>query len=118
MKIKEIIRREIAERIVEQSGPGYDTDFMGEYYAVDTDGDGMFDAVMHKEEQAPWSPWSDDAVVVAVADFYIYSDCDFDPTPDEDLIGDMDPDDDPAYDAAEEAAIDLAYSELPEEYEI
>lgn len=118
MKFQQSIIREIAESIVKQSDPGYTTEYMGEYYAVDTDGDDMFDAVMHKESTAPWNPWHDEAVAVAVADLYLGSNASFDPTPDDEFIGDMDPDDDPAYDEAYELAVELAECELPDEYNI
>lgn len=118
LKIRESIRREIAQAIVKQSDPGYDTRYMGESFAVDTDGDGELDAVYFRESQAQWNPWHDEATAVSVSDIYADSGCTFDPTPEPELMGDMDPDDDPAYDDAEQAAVDLAYSECPNEIDI
>ena len=80
--IKPEIRQEIAEAIVKQSHPGYDTRYYGEYYAVDTDGDNELDAVMFKGATAQWEPWSGGDAAIAVSDFYQDSGADFDPSPD------------------------------------
>ena len=84
LKISPTIRREIAQAIVAQSHPGYMSDYMGEKFAVDTDGDGTLDTVMHRDANAPWNPWNDDAEAISVAALYEDSVCTFDPTPDED----------------------------------
>ncbi len=116
IKISPTIRREIAQAIVAQSHPGYMSDYMGEKFAVDTDGDGTLDTVMHREGNAPWNPWNDDAEAISVAALYEDSVCTFDPTPDED--DGIEPDDSPVWDDCEAAAIDLAMNELPDEIEI
>ena len=59
MKISKTIKRELEEKAVIMSDPGYDSAYQGEYYAVDTDGDGKADAIMHKQATAPWNPWHD-----------------------------------------------------------
>ena len=46
--IRQGIRQEIAAAVVRQSEPGYDTQYHGEYFAVDTDDDDEFDAVMYR----------------------------------------------------------------------
>lgn len=119
-KIADEIRQEIAEAIVKQSEPGYDTEYFGQAYAVDTDGDNTLDAVYFKEANAPWNPWHDNAVAFRVADLYADSDGDFDPTAeayhDEDLdTGDLNDDEIAQY--AYEAAVEFALSELPKTFE-
>ena len=108
--IKPEIRKEIAEAIVKESHPGYDTRYCGAHYAVDTDGDNELDAVMLKGATAQWNPWSDGDTAIAVSDFYQDSGADFDPTPDPDLSDDED--------AASEAAVNLALDELPTTYTV
>lgn len=119
-KIADGIRQEIATAIVKQSEPGYDTRYMGQYYAVDTDGDNTLDAVMHRAENAPWNPWHDSATAFPVADLYADSGADFDPTAesfhDEDLdTGDLNEEEIEQY--AWEAAVEFAMSELPKAFE-
>lgn len=99
--ISESIRRAIAEAIIEESAPGYSRQYMGRHYAVDTDADGMFDAVMFTQETDPWSPWPDGAVAVSVEELYSDVDADFSETEE----------------GFEEDAIIFAESELPEEYD-
>ena len=115
-KIADGIRQEIATAIVKQSEPGYDTNFFGQYYAVDTDGDNTLDAVYHRESQAPWNPWHDNAVAIPVWALYDGT-ADFDPTAesfhDEDLdTGDLNDEEIEHY--AWEAAVEFALSELPQ----
>ncbi len=119
-KIASDIRQEIAEAIVKQADPGYDTDYMGQAYAVDTDGDNTIDTVYFKEAQAPWNPWHDNAIAFRVSDLYADSQCDFDPTAesfyDEDLdTGELNEEEIDHY--AWEAAVELAMSELPTAFE-
>lgn len=113
------IREEIAKAIVAESAPDYDTRYMGSHYAVDTDGDRTLDAVMIKQETAPWAPWSDQAIAIPVADLFVDSAATFDPTPDTDLL-EAEEDGSLNYDeiAAEawRSAVDLALGELPETY--
>jgi hypothetical protein len=97
--ISESIRREIAEAIIKESHPGYSREFMGCHYAVDTDKDGMFDAVMFSQDNDPWSPWADNAVAIPVADLYDDSD-DFSEVEE----------------GFEEDAIAFAESQLPDEW--
>jgi hypothetical protein len=115
-KISKDIREDIAKAIVRQSEPGYDEGFFGQYYAVDTDGDNTLDSVYHREGQAPWNPWHDNAVAIPVAFLYEDSNASFDPTADEyhdeDLdTGDLNEDEIEQY--AYEAAVEFALSELP-----
>ncbi len=70
MKIKETIKRKLAEKAVVMSAPGYDSGWQGAYYAVDTDGDGTADAIMHKQDNAPWNPWHDEAEAVSIDFFF------------------------------------------------
>jgi hypothetical protein len=58
------IKTELAEKFAESQHIGYDTRYRGDYYAVDTDGDGLLDSVYHAEENRQWNPWSDSAVAV------------------------------------------------------
>lgn len=60
--ISESIKQEIAERVIEQAHPGYSADYMGQWYVVNGS------SVQHKQRNAPWSPWSDDADVISVDD--------------------------------------------------
>lgn len=69
------IKGDIAEKIVEQAHPGYSAEYMGAWF---TDGDRLY----HRESHAPWNPWSDDAVVVAVDDLIDLSAIDPDPSVD------------------------------------
>ena len=114
-KIADDIRQEIATAIVKQSDPGYDEQFFGQYFAVDTDGDMTLDAVMHRESTAPWNPWHDNAVAFPVEALFDGT-ADFDPTldsfRDDDLdTGDLNKDELEQY--AWEAAVEFAMSELP-----
>ena len=113
-KISKSIRREIAEAMVKQSAPDYDSRYFGQYFAVDTDGDNTLDTVYHKEETAPWNPWHDNAVAFPVADLYDGS-ASFDPTPDQEEPEDLNEDE-----WAEiffKEAVDFAERELPSKYE-
>jgi hypothetical protein len=96
--IAEAIKQEVAEAIVRQAAPGYDTRYHGEYYAVDTDGDGELDEVMHAEAQRQWNPWSDSATAIPVEQCVDSDGADFDPSP-ADGVSDED---------AFAAAVDLA----------
>jgi hypothetical protein len=79
--ISDSIKQEIAERVVEMAHPGYNADYQGNWYVVDGE------CVMHKQSNAPWAPWSDDAAVIHVSDLVWYfggakeESADFDPTP-------------------------------------
>lgn len=119
-KIADDIRKEIATAMVKQSEPGYDTDFFGQSFAVDTDGDNTLDTVYHRESQAPWNPWHDNAVAFPVSALYEDGNADFDPTldsfHDEDLdTGDLNDEEIEHY--AWEAAVDFAMSELPKSWD-
>jgi hypothetical protein len=103
--IRQGIRQEIATVVVRQAEPGYDTWYYGEYFAVDTDNDNEFDAVMYREGNAPWNPWGDDAVAVPVAELFS-STVGFDPT----LY-------DGTADFAFDEAVSFALSELPQEWD-
>ncbi len=115
-KISDTIRKDIATAIVKQSDPGYDTEYFGESYAVDTDGDNIFDAVRHKEAGAPWNPWHDNATAFPVADLYADSGCSFDPTPDTDLQPD-ELNDDKYAEIVFAETVDFAMSELPKTFQ-
>ena len=115
-KIAQDIREDIAKAIVKQSEPGYDTNYYGQYYAVDTNSDNTLDAVMHRESNAPWNPWHDNAVAFPISALFDDSNADFDPTSetyhDEDLdTGDLNEDEIEQY--AYEAAVEFALTELP-----
>lgn len=105
--IKEAIREEIAQRVVEQAHPGYNADYMGEWYVVNGA------AVVHCQRNAQWNPWQDDDAVIAVDDLVnIYGGADaehavFDPTPAE------------GYDAetGTEIAVSFALGYVPAEYD-
>lgn len=121
LQIPRNLRREIAERMVRQSHPGFDPDEYGQWYVIDTDGDNELDHLhlMWKASAAPWNPWDDKAVAVPVTALYRDSLCDFDPTPNFDLMDESYAGDKDAYDlAAWQAAVDLAEAELPDEYTI
>ena len=60
--ISDSIKQEIAERVVEQAHPGYDTGYLGEWYIVDGA------RLMHRQRTAPWDPWHDGADVISVED--------------------------------------------------
>ena len=65
--ISENIKREIAEKVAEQSSAGYSYDVQGEWFVVDGT------AVVHKSRMAAWAPWHDDADVISVDDLaFIY----------------------------------------------
>lgn len=120
-KIATDIRKEIAEAVVTQSEPGYDTNYFGQTYAVDTDGDNTLDTIYFKESNAPWNPWHDNAVAFRVQDLYADSSASFDPTPDDDFCADEEEsgelNEEEIGDIAFQAAVDLALSELPTEFE-
>lgn len=110
LTIAENIKEEVARRVVEQAAPGYDTQHMGEWYAVDTDGDNILDSVMHAEATRPWNPWHDNAIAIAVEDCIDSDGNDFDPSA-ADGVSDKD-----AFEAAVSFAMDCLLSEIaPEE---
>ena len=113
MKIHKNIQQEVAEKMVDMSHPGYAREVQGIYYAVDTDGDAIFDVVMHADYNRQWNPWPDQAVAVPVDAFYIDSRADFDYTDgvDEDTT---DEDEDDLY----QQAVDFALGELLDEYDM
>jgi hypothetical protein len=81
IQISDSIKQEIAERVVEMAHPGYSADYQGNYYVVNGE------RVMHRQSNARWNPWSDDADVIHVNDLVWYfggakqENADFDPTP-------------------------------------
>jgi len=104
MPINPTIRREIAEKVVEQAHPGYSYPYQGQWY---TDGQRLY----HVEEHAPWMPWSDDAVVVSVDDLVFEyggadDSCDFSPVDERDGSD------------ITEAAIDFCLAYVPSQIEI
>ena len=62
IQISESIKQEIAEKVAAQQSAGYSVDAQGRWYVVDGT------AVMHKQRNASWSPWHDDADVIEVED--------------------------------------------------
>ena len=60
--ISESIKQEIAARVVEQAHPGYDANYMGEWYVVNGT------RLMHYQNNAQWTPWNDDDDVISVED--------------------------------------------------
>lgn len=78
MRISSAIRRNIAEKVVEQAHPGYSKMAQGEWY---TDGERLY----HAEDNRAWDPWPDGALVISVDDL-VYefggaqeAHCDFSP---------------------------------------
>jgi hypothetical protein len=67
LTIADSIKREVAEKAVIMSAPGYSTDWQGGYYAVDADGDKILDAVYHRQANASWDPWHDSAIAVDIS---------------------------------------------------
>lgn len=65
--ISESIKQEIAERVVEQAHPGYSAEYQGEWYVVNGA------RLMHKQRNAPWSPWSDGDAVISVEDLVFWA---------------------------------------------
>lgn len=110
IQISDSIKGEIAEKVCEQAGPGYVKDYRGEWFVVDGE------RLMHKERNAPWSPWSDDASVISVDDLvFIYGgaeaeNCDFDPSPAGDIEGDT-------TEAAWGRAVEFALGYVPDSYD-
>lgn len=104
--ISERIKQEIAEKVCEQASPGYSSDAQGEWFVVNGT------AVMHKQRNAPWAPWPDDADVIAVDNlvnlFGGGSRCDFDPTVCDVQITDAD---------AWEIAVRFALDYVPNSYD-
>ena len=64
------IKSELAEKMALLMSAGYSADFQGTYYAVDTDDDGVLDAIFHAEATRQWNPWSDEAVAVPIDDCF------------------------------------------------
>lgn len=62
IQISNSIKQEIAKKVATQHSAGYAREYQGSWYVVDGT------AVMHKESNAPWTPWSDDADVIEVED--------------------------------------------------
>lgn len=60
--ISENIKEEIARRVAEQQSAGYSVDAQGQWYVVNGA------QVVHKQRNAAWAPWSDDADVIGVED--------------------------------------------------
>ena len=99
------IKQEIAKKVVEISHPGYSIDAQGSWYVVDGS------SVMHAQANRPWNPWHDNADVISVEDLVVLfggaEDCDFDPSPSDDVT------EDDAY----EAAVGFALGYVPDSYD-
>lgn len=65
--ISDNIKQEIAERVVEQAHPGYDSGYMGQWYVVDGE------RVMHAQRQRQFDPWHDGADVISVDDLVFWA---------------------------------------------
>lgn len=115
-KIADDIRKEIATAIVKQSEPDYYTEYFGESYAVDTDGDNILDTVYFRQANAPWDPWHDNATAFSVDALFADSDRTFDPTPDPDLQPDDLNDEEYAEIVFAETVV-FALEELPDTFE-
>lgn len=68
--IADAITTELAEKFALTQHAGYDTRYQGDYYAVDTDGDGVLDAVYHAEDARQFNPWHDNAVAVPASECF------------------------------------------------
>ena len=107
IKIVEGIKNEIAQRVVEQSHPGYTIDALGAWYVVDGE------CVMHAQQNRPWDPWHDDADVIGVEDLVnIFGGAErdlaeFDPTP---VDGSSD-------EVGFEMAVEFALEYVPDQYD-
>lgn len=75
--IAEEIKQELAEKFAATQHLGYCFETQGDYFAVDTDGDGVLDTVYHAEENRPWNPWHDNAVAIPAEDCFNHNGNDF-----------------------------------------
>ena len=65
--INDSIKQEIAERVIEQAHPGYDSGYMGQWYVVDGE------RVQHAQSQRQFDPWHDGADVISVEDLLFWA---------------------------------------------
>ena len=75
--IADAIKSEVAERMAEVSHVAYCPAAQGEWYAVDTDGDGVLDDVAHAQTTRQFNPWHDSAVAIPVEDCFDHDGNDF-----------------------------------------
>jgi hypothetical protein len=103
IQIADSIKREIAEKVVEQASPGYSKDAQGEWYVVDGS------SVVYAQANRPWNPWHDDAQVVAVDDLVWYCGG----AQDENASFEVESDDKDEF----EAAVEFVLGYVPSEYD-
>ena len=75
--IADAIKSEIAARMAEVSHVAYSADVQGEWYAVDTDGDGVLDVLSHAQTTRQFNPWSDKSVAIPVEECFDHDGNDF-----------------------------------------
>ena len=71
------IKTTLAARMAEVSHVAYCPAAQGEWYAVDTDGDGVLDDVAHAQVNRQFNPWHDAAVAIPVEDCFDHNGNDF-----------------------------------------
>ena len=67
----------LAKRMAEVSHVAYAPAAQGEWYAVDTDGDGVLDDVAHAQTTRQFNPWNDAAVAIPIEDCFDHDGNDF-----------------------------------------
>ena len=67
----------LANRMAEVSHVAYCPDAQGEWYAVDTDGDGVLDDVAHAQTTRQFNPWNDSAVAIPIEECFDHDGNDF-----------------------------------------
>lgn len=75
--ISPAIKDELATAFAATQHIAYVAEIRGDWYAVDTDGDGVLDAVMHAEHTRQWNPWSDNAVAIPAAECFDHDSADY-----------------------------------------
>ena len=71
------IKITLANRMAEVSHVAYCPAAQGEWYAVDTDGDGVLDDVAHAQVNRQFNPWHDAAAAIPVEDCFDHKGNDF-----------------------------------------
>ena len=71
------IKSTLANRMAEVSHVAYCAGVQGEWYALDTDGDGVLDSVQHAQVKRQFDPWSDAAAAIPVEDCFDHDGNDF-----------------------------------------
>lgn len=115
MRICGEIHNQIADLVVHQASPNYNYRANGEWFAVDTDGDGVFDTVMHRGGER--NPWHRYEIAIAIDAIFSGSSIDFDPTPSESDFKGVEEGSEEWYQVwtrVEKEMIDIALSEIPE----